>query len=51
MLFRSIEASLTGYLVLSTLHTGLAAETIIRLLDMGIDPFNFADSLICILAQ
>ncbi len=47
----AIEASLTGHLVLSTLHTGSAAETIIRLLDMGIDPFNFADSLICILAQ
>ncbi len=47
----AIEASLTGHLVLSTLHTSSAAETIIRLLDMGIDPFNFADSLICILAQ
>ncbi len=47
----AIEASLTGHLVLSTLHTGSAAETIIRLLDMGIDPFNFADSLICVLSQ
>ena len=46
-----IEASLTGHLVFSTLHTNSAPETIIRLLDMGIDPFNFADALIGILAQ
>jgi len=46
-----IEASLTGHLVLSTLHTNSAPETIIRLLDMGIDPFNFADALLGILAQ
>jgi len=46
-----IEASLTGHLVLSTLHTNNAPETIVRLLDMGIDPFNFADSLLGILAQ
>jgi len=46
-----IEASLTGHLVLSTLHTNTAPETIVRLLDMGIDPFNFADALLCILAQ
>jgi type II secretory ATPase GspE/PulE/Tfp pilus assembly ATPase PilB-like protein len=37
-----IEASLTGHLVLSTLHTNSASETITRLLDMGMDPFNFA---------
>ncbi|MBI3157463.1 MAG: Flp pilus assembly complex ATPase component TadA [Burkholderiales bacterium] len=47
----SIEASLTGHLVLSTLHTNSAAETITRLLDMGMDPFNFADSLLAVLAQ
>jgi len=46
-----IEASLTGHLVLSTLHTNSAPETIVRLLDMGIDPFNFADALLGILAQ
>ncbi len=47
----AVEASLTGHLVLSTLHTASAGETIIRLLDMGIDPFNFADSLLGIVAQ
>jgi type II secretory ATPase GspE/PulE/Tfp pilus assembly ATPase PilB-like protein len=47
----AIEASLTGHLIFSTLHTNSAAETIIRLLDMGMDPFNFADSLLCVLAQ
>jgi len=47
----AIEASLTGHLVLSTLHTNSAAETVIRLIDMGIDPFNFADSLLAVLAQ
>jgi len=46
-----VEASTTGHLVLSTLHTNNAPETIIRLLDMGIDPFAFADSLLCVLAQ
>jgi type II secretory ATPase GspE/PulE/Tfp pilus assembly ATPase PilB-like protein len=46
-----IEASLTGHLVFSTLHTNSAAETIVRLLDMEIDPFNFADALLGILAQ
>jgi len=46
-----IEASLTGHLVFSTLHTNSAPETIIRLLDMGMDPFNFADALLGILAQ
>ncbi len=47
----AIEASLTGHLVLSTLHTNSAAETVVRLLDMGMDPFNFADSLVGVLAQ
>ena len=46
-----IEASLTGHLVFSTLHTNSAPETITRLLDMGLDPFNFGDALLCILAQ
>ncbi|MBL8307958.1 MAG: Flp pilus assembly complex ATPase component TadA [Rubrivivax sp.] len=47
----AIEASLTGHLVLSTLHTNSAPETGTRLLDMGMDPFNFADALIAVLAQ
>jgi type II secretory ATPase GspE/PulE/Tfp pilus assembly ATPase PilB-like protein len=46
-----VEASLTGHLVFSTLHTNSAPETITRLLDMDIDPFNFADALLGILAQ
>jgi type II secretory ATPase GspE/PulE/Tfp pilus assembly ATPase PilB-like protein/GAF domain-containing protein len=46
-----VEASLTGHLVFSTLHTNNAPETITRLLDMGIDPFSFADALLGILAQ
>lgn len=46
-----IEASLTGHLVFATLHTNSAPEAVIRLLDMGMDPFNFADALIGILAQ
>jgi type II secretory ATPase GspE/PulE/Tfp pilus assembly ATPase PilB-like protein len=46
-----IEASLTGHLVFSTLHTNSASETITRLLDMEIDPFSFGDSLLGILAQ
>lgn len=46
-----LEASLTGHLVFSTLHTNSAPESIVRLLDMGMDPFNFADALLGILAQ
>ena len=46
-----IEASLTGHLVFSTLHTNSAVETVVRLLDMGLDPFNFADALLGVLAQ
>jgi len=46
-----IEASLTGHLVLSTLHTNSAPETITRLLDLGIDPVNFSDACVGILAQ
>jgi type II secretory ATPase GspE/PulE/Tfp pilus assembly ATPase PilB-like protein len=47
----AVEAGLTGHLVLSTLHTNSAPETVIRLLDLGISPFNFADALLGILAQ
>ncbi len=47
----AIEASLTGHLVLSTLHTNSAPETVTRLLDMGMDPFNFGDSLLAVVAQ
>ena len=46
-----IEASLTGHLVLSTLHTNSAPESITRLLDLGMDPFHFSDAVRCILAQ
>ena len=46
-----IEASLTGHLVLSTLHTNSAPESVVRLLDLGMDPFNFADALVTVLAQ
>jgi type II secretory ATPase GspE/PulE/Tfp pilus assembly ATPase PilB-like protein len=47
----AIEASLTGHLVMSTLHTNSAPETIVRLVDMGLDPFSFADALLGVLAQ
>ena len=46
-----IEGSLTGHLVLSTLHTNSASESISRLLDLGMDPFMFGDALLAILAQ
>ena len=46
-----IEASLTGHLVLSTLHTNSAPESVVRLLDLGMDPFNFADALLGVLGQ
>ena len=46
-----LEASLTGHLVLSTLHTNSAPETITRLIDMGMNPLNFADALLGIVAQ
>ncbi len=46
-----IEASLTGHLVLATLHTNSAPESVVRLLDMGMDPFNFSDALLGVLAQ
>jgi type II secretory ATPase GspE/PulE/Tfp pilus assembly ATPase PilB-like protein len=47
----AIEASLTGHLVLSTLHTNSAVETITRLLDLGCDAFNFSDAMLGVLAQ
>ncbi|MEQ1790811.1 MAG: GspE/PulE family protein, partial [Nitrospiraceae bacterium] len=47
----AIEASLTGHLVLSTLHTNSAVETVVRLLDLGCDSFNFADAMLGVLAQ
>jgi len=47
----AIEASLTGHLVMSTLHTNSAPESVVRLLDMGLDSFNFADALVGVLSQ
>lgn len=47
----AIEASLTGHLVFSTLHTNSATETVVRLIEMGMDPFNFANAMVGILAQ
>ena len=47
----AIEASLTGHLVMSTLHTNSAVETVTRLLDMGCDSFNFSDAMLGVLAQ
>ncbi len=46
-----IEASLTGHLVFTTMHTNSAPETITRLTGIGIDPFTFADALLGVLAQ
>ena len=47
----AIKAALTGHMVLSTLHTNSAPETVTRLLDMGLEPFNVASALNLILAQ
>ena len=47
----AIGASLTGHLVLSTLHTNSAPETIVRLIEMGMDPYNFSDAMLAIIAQ
>jgi type II secretory ATPase GspE/PulE/Tfp pilus assembly ATPase PilB-like protein len=47
----AVEASLTGHLVLSTLHTNSAPETVTRLLEMGLDSFTFGSSLLGVLAQ
>lgn len=46
-----IEASLTGHMVLSTLHTNSAVESVVRLLNLGLDPFHFSDALVGVLAQ
>jgi len=46
-----IAASLTGHLVLSTMHTNSAAESVVRLLDLGLDPFNFSDALLGVVGQ
>jgi type II secretory ATPase GspE/PulE/Tfp pilus assembly ATPase PilB-like protein len=47
----AIEASLTGHLVFSTIHTNSAVETVVRLLDLGCDPFNFSDAILGVLAM
>lgn len=47
----AVQASLTGHMVFSTLHTNSAVESMVRLLDLGMDPFNFSDALVGILAQ
>ena len=47
----TIEASLTGHLVMSTMHTNSAPEAIVRLLDLGMDPFNFSYALLGVLGQ
>lgn len=47
----AIESSLTGHMVFSTLHTNSAPETVVRLIDMGMDSFNFADAMLMVLAQ
>jgi type II secretory ATPase GspE/PulE/Tfp pilus assembly ATPase PilB-like protein len=47
----AVEASLTGHLVFSTLHTNSAPETVTRLLDMGLNTLNFSDAFQCVLAQ
>ena len=47
----ALEASLTGHLVFSTLHTNSAPETVTRLLDMGLNTLNFSDAFLCVLAQ
>ncbi len=47
----ALEASMTGHLVLSTLHTNSASETVARLVDLKVDPYNLSDALLAILAQ
>lgn len=47
----AIESSLTGHMVFSTLHTNSAPETVVRLIDMGMDSYNFADAMLMVLAQ
>ena len=47
----AIQASLTGHLVLATLHTNDAASAVTRLIDMGVEPFLLSSSLLGVLAQ
>lgn len=47
----SVRAAITGHLVLSTLHTNDAASSVIRLVDMGVEPYMLANSLVGIIAQ
>ena len=47
----AVQASITGHLVVSTLHTNSSAATVTRLIDMGIEPFLLADSLVGVIAQ
>jgi type II secretory ATPase GspE/PulE/Tfp pilus assembly ATPase PilB-like protein len=47
----AVEASLTGHLVLSTLHTNTAPESVVRLLDLGVGPMHFSDSLLGVISQ
>lgn len=47
----AIQSALTGHLVLSTLHTNSAAGSITRLIDMGVEPYLIASSLVCAIAQ
>ena len=47
----AVQASITGHLVVSTLHTNSAASTVTRLADMGIEPYLIADSVVGIIAQ
>lgn len=47
----AVQASITGHLVVSTLHTNSAAATITRLMDMGIEPYLIADSVVGVIAQ
>ncbi len=47
----AVEAALTGHLLVSTLHTNDAPSTVVRLTEMGIEPFNISASLVCVCAQ
>lgn len=47
----AVEASMTGHLVLATLHTNSAPETLARLLDLGVSPFNLADAALAVISQ
>lgn len=47
----AIRAAITGHLVLSTIHTNDALSSVVRLVDMGIEPFKVGSSLVCVIAQ